>query len=51
MFTYNASQTEGGGKNYTTYKSSVFHQEFRLIAACVVLHDVSVPAPEDDLLI
>lgn len=34
-----------------TYKGGVFQQEFRLVAAGVELHDVSVPVPEDDLLI
>lgn len=34
-----------------TYKRCVFHQELRLVAACVEFHDVSVPAPEDDLFI
>lgn len=35
----------------TTYKGRVFQQEFCLVAAAVELHNVSVPVPEDDLLI
>lgn len=40
-----------GVRGGITYKGGVFQQEFSLVAAAVELHDVSVPVPEDDLLI